>query len=80
MREVVDALLDKPEWVGGVFQIFKSTRIEKIVTESQADDEEAMAKLARAGITPIVVPDDDRDHRGTVYDRQDAATQLEMTL
>lgn len=56
------------EWRPGVFRIFKPSRIEKIVTESMARDQEAMDKLAKQGITPVVVPDDDPDHQGTVYD------------
>lgn len=52
----------------GVFQVFKPTRVEKIVTETQARDVDAMAELEKKGITPFIVPDDDADHRGTVYD------------
>jgi hypothetical protein len=37
-------------------------RIEKLVTESQSRDATEMAKLARRGITPVVVPDNDPDH------------------
>jgi hypothetical protein len=46
----------------GLFYLAKPERLEKIVTESQAADTEEMAKLAKRGITPVVVPDDDRDH------------------
>jgi len=56
------------EWRAGVFRIFKPERIEKIVTESQLDDEQEMARLHEAGITPVAVPDADADHRGSVYD------------
>jgi hypothetical protein len=55
-------------WVGGVFRIFRPDGVEKIVTETQARDADAMAKLRKAGITPVAVPDDDPDHRGSVYD------------
>jgi len=47
----------------GIFSAFKPTRIEKIITESESRNEEEMLKLANRGITPIVVPDDDADHR-----------------
>lgn len=55
----------------GIFRIFKPTAIEKIVTESEADDAAAMEDLRGRGITPVVVPDNDRDHQGTVYDDDD---------
>lgn len=76
VKDIVDPATGEIELVGGVFQIFRPTRVEKIITETQADDEAAMTKLADAGITPVIVPDDDRDHRGTVYDK--ASTQQEM--
>jgi hypothetical protein len=66
------------DWIGGVFRVFKPDRIEKIVTETQAEDTASMEKLADAGITPVIVPDDDRDHQGTVYDKSDAVSQFEM--
>lgn len=52
----------------GIFRIFLPERIEKIVTQSQSEDEAEMAKLRERGITPVIVPDDDRDHQGSVYD------------
>jgi hypothetical protein len=58
----------QPVSLPGVFRIFKPTAIEKIVTESMAADADEMAKLEKAGITPVIVPDDDLDHQGTVYD------------
>ena len=32
-------------------------------TETQAEDVEAMAKLEQRGISPVIVPDNDPDHR-----------------
>jgi len=55
----------------GVFHIFMPTRIEKIVTETQAKNVEEMDKLKDKGITPVVVPDDDKDHQGTAYDKEE---------
>lgn len=69
---------EPPLPVGGIFRIFKPTRIEKIVTESQAADADEMAKLEKAGITPFVVPDNDKDHQGSVYDREPAQRELEL--
>jgi hypothetical protein len=57
--------------VAGVFRVFRPTAIEKIVTESQAQDQEAMEKLRLRGITPVVVPDDDPDHQGSAYEALD---------
>ena len=53
----------------GVFRVFKPTRIEKIVTETEAEDLEEMEKLKKRGILPVAVPDDDSDHRGSAYDK-----------
>ena len=55
----------------GIILVFRPQRIEKIVTESMAKDEAAMDALRAQGITPVVVPDDDPDHKGTVYDADD---------
>jgi len=55
---------DGEEWLGGVFQAIRPDRLEKIVTDIEACDADEMAKLAAAGITPVIVPHDDPDHRG----------------
>jgi hypothetical protein len=67
------------EWSPGIFRIFKPTAIEKIVTKTQSEDADEMEALAERGITPVIVPDDDPDHQGSVYDREEAgAEQLEL--
>jgi hypothetical protein len=64
----------------GIFYLFRPERIEKIVTESMAKDEEAMADLRKRGITPVIVPDDDRDHQGSIWEDEDQpAPTLEFT-
>jgi len=78
LKQTTDPSTGEIQWIGGVFQIFKPNRIEKIVTATQAQDETVMNKLVAAGITPVVVPDDDRDHQGTVYDKSGAASQFEV--
>ena len=55
----------------GIFSIFKPTAFEKIVTATQARDPDLMADLTKRGITAVTVPDDDKDHQGTVYDEAD---------
>jgi hypothetical protein len=46
----------------GLFYLTRPELIEKIVTQTQANDAAAMAKLAERGITPVIVPDIDPDH------------------
>lgn len=60
----------------GVIKVFKPTRIEKIVTQTQSEDEDEMAELEKRGITPFVVPDNDRDHQGSVYDKEEPQLEL----
>ena len=60
-----------PEFKPGVFCFFLPERIERIITQSQADAGE-VARLADRGITAVIVPDNDADHGG------DAAEQLEF--
>jgi hypothetical protein len=57
--------------VPGIFSIFKPTAFEKLITETQARDRALMDDLTERGIHAVVVPDDDRDHQGTVYDEAD---------
>lgn len=46
-----------------IFTLWRPTRIEKIYVESQRDSEE-VKKAVEQGITPVFVPDDDKDHQG----------------
>lgn len=52
----------------GLFMMFRPTRAEIIVRESDFDDPDKQASWAARGLTPIPVPDADRDHRGKVDD------------
>lgn len=54
-----------------IFAVFRPTRVEKIITVTQSKDEAEMKKLEEAGITAVVVPDDDKDHQGSVYDKDE---------
>lgn len=58
--------------VPAVFYVFRPTKIEKIVTENQSKNAPEMQKLIKKGITPVVVPDNDKDHQGNVYEDQRA--------
>jgi hypothetical protein len=53
-----------------IFTVWRPTRVEKILKESQRDSEE-VKELLEKGITPVFVPDDDPDHQGTVYDKEE---------
>lgn len=55
--------IEKP----GIFYVWLPQRIEKIVLESTRNTEEIKA-LEKRGITPVFVPDDDKDHQGNVHE------------
>lgn len=56
-----------PGYKPGIFYAWLPQRLEKIVLESQRGTEEIDA-LEKRGITPVFVPDDDKDHQGNVHD------------
>lgn len=51
------------ESMPAIFMSFVPDRIEKIITESQSKNEELMKGLEEKGITPVIVPDNDPDHK-----------------
>lgn len=53
----------------GIFQVFKPTAIEKIITKTQSQDAELVEGLKKRGISAVVVPDDDPDHQGSAFDK-----------
>lgn len=59
-------LANQPTYHMGIFAAFIPKRIEKLVWESELTDPETGAKmredLEKRGITPVSVPDGDRDH------------------
>lgn len=70
LKEFLEETDDEPKKpTPGIFRAFKPERIEILVTESQKADNEFMAKVEKRGLTPVVVPDDDKDHQGSVYDK-----------
>jgi|SRR5579872_1349427 len=67
--------------VPGIFKAFKPERLEKIVTTSQSQDLGEMEALLKRGITVVVVPDGDADHKGkeeefVTQTEQDSATMV----
>lgn len=63
--------------IPGIFSMFKPIAIEKIVTQSALEsmDGEERARFTKKDITLVPVPDNDPDHRGTVYDKEIEADQ-----
>lgn len=64
------------QWKGGIFRIFRPTAIELIVTQTQSENADFMADLEKRHLTPVVVPDNDKDHQGTVYDDEEPSLPL----
>lgn len=59
----------------GIFRIWRPTRLERIITDKDAEDPKVMARLLERGFTPVIVPHDDSDHRGSVHDTPPAASR-----
>lgn len=64
----------------GIFAMFTPTAVEILITESQSQDPEFMAGIEKRGLTPVVVPDDDPDHAGSVWDAKGTADSGESIL
>jgi hypothetical protein len=56
-----------PDFKPGIFYVWLPQRVEKIMLESTRGTEEIEA-LEKRGITPVFVPDEDKDHQGNVHD------------
>ena len=56
------------EHAAGIFKLWRPSAIEKICKESERGSA-MVAELEAKGITPIFVPDDDKDHQGSVHDK-----------
>lgn len=54
-------IMEGLEYSPGVFYVFRPRRIEKMLWQSQATNEE-LARLEKRGITPVIIPDGDQDH------------------
>lgn len=66
--------LHKLEPAPAIFYAFKPRRIEKLIKQSEAIPKE-LEKLQKRGITPIVVPDNDLDHQGSVWGEKTVYTK-----
>lgn len=56
--------------VPGIFYVWMPQRIEKIFNESERGSE-SVQDTEKRGIVPIFVPDNDPDHHGSVYDKEE---------
>lgn len=65
-------------WVPGIFTLWRPTRIEKLFKESDRESDD-VKKAVEQGITPVFVPDDDKDHMGTVYDKEEDTEEIAAT-
>lgn len=68
----------KAGYVPAIFRVWKPERIERIYLESQRGSEAVLADEKR-GITPVFVPDADKDHQGSVYDKEEDAAPIAET-
>jgi len=76
-QEVCDGCEGKGDKIlPGIFKVLRPERIEKILPDSMHNALE-VEELLEKGITPVFVPDDDPDHRGTVYDKPEDEDQAE---
>lgn len=62
------------EHAAGIFKVWRPSRIEKICKESERGTE-AIGELEKKGITPVFVPDDDKDHMGSVHDKAEESEE-----
>lgn len=63
------------EFKPGIFSVFRPTAVEMLITEKQATKTK-LKELEKRGIKPIVVPNDDADHQGSVNDSKKTQKKL----
>lgn len=68
---------EAPKSTPGIFCAFVPRAVELILKESDATPERR-EKEAKRGVTVVAVPDDDRDHQGSVWDDKDEESQPEL--
>jgi len=61
----------------GIFCAFVPRAVELILKQSDATPER-VEREAKRGVTVVAVPDDDRDHQGSVWDKDDEDSQPEL--
>ncbi len=63
----------------GIFCAFVPRAVEMILKQSDATPDR-VEKEAKRGVTVVTVPDDDRDHQGSVWDKDDEDSQPELPV
>jgi hypothetical protein len=66
-----------PKPTPGIFCAFVPRAVELILKQSDATPER-VEREAKRGVTVVAVPDDDRDHQGSVWDRDEEDSQPEL--
>jgi hypothetical protein len=61
-----------------IFTVWRPSRVEKLFKESDRDSQDVKDAIEK-GITPVFVPDDDKDHQGSVYDKAEEEEETEVT-
>lgn len=64
-----------PEPTPGIFTAFVPHAVELLLKQSEATPER-IEKEAKRGVTVVAVPDDDKDHQGSVWDKEDSQPEL----
>jgi len=59
--------VSKDEVRNEIFYAFRPTKVEMLINQSEATQEK-IEELQKRGITPIIVPDNDPDHHGSVWE------------
>jgi len=66
-----------PKPTPGIFCAFVPRAVELILKQSDSTPER-VEKEAKRGVTVVAVPDDDKDHQGSVWDAEDDDSQPEL--
>jgi len=64
------------KYTPGIFTLWKPTRVEKILPDTEQNNTELLEDLAKRGITPVFVPASDPDHCGSVFDSKSKEKEL----
>jgi len=66
-----------PKPTPGIFAAFIPRAVELLLKESDATPER-IEKEGKRGVTVVTVPDDDKDHQGSVWDKDEEGSQPEL--
>jgi hypothetical protein len=60
--------VEEVKYFPGIFTLWRPTRIEKILPDTEKDNQELLSELEKRNISPVWVPANDPDHQGSVFD------------